>query len=158
MRRGSGGPVPPYSLREVTAGDFAFLRELHRTTMRETVEAMWGWDEADQEARFREKFAPGTGRIIVVDGRDVGFLHTVHGEDEVFLAEIQLSPPLQGRGLGTRLIRDLLEKADEAGHPVVLSVLKTNPARRLYDRLGFRVVAEDGERFFMERTAPDDEP
>lgn len=150
MKKGKNAPVPRYDLRPVTEADYAFLLALHTATMRESVDATWGWNDEEQEARFREKFVPDAGAIVVVKGRDVGFLHAVHGEDEVFIAEIQVSPDLQGRGLGTRLLADVLEQAGDRGQPVVLSVLKKNRARRLYDRLGFRVVAEDEVRYFME--------
>jgi ribosomal protein S18 acetylase RimI-like enzyme len=157
MKRRTQAPVGPYSLRPVTAGDYSFLRELNEATTREAVDATWGWDDETQDARFRERFAPGVGCIVVVEGRDVGFLHAVHGEDEIFIAEIQVSAGHQGRGLGTSILRDVIEQADSRGQPVVLSVLKANRARRLYDRLGFRVVAEDEARFFMELSPASEE-
>jgi ribosomal protein S18 acetylase RimI-like enzyme len=40
------------------------------------------------------------------------------------------------------LIADFLDEARVAGMSVVLGVLRANPARRLYERLGFRVVGQ----------------
>ena len=58
------------------------------------------------------------------------------------LVQVQLLPDRQGRGIGGALMRDLLDQAARAGCPVHLGVLQGNPARRLYERLGFRIVAE----------------
>lgn len=55
---------------------------------------------------------------------------------------IALMPPYRGQGIGTRLMRKLLADAEAAGHPALsLSVHPKNPARRLYERLGFVRVA-----------------
>jgi ribosomal protein S18 acetylase RimI-like enzyme len=59
-------------------------------------------------------------------------------------------PEWQGRSIGRRLVGALLDQARRAGVPVVLSVLKVNPARRLYERLGFRVVGERDRSFEMQ--------
>src|SRR5262249_34084632 len=55
----------------------------------------------------------------------------------------------QGRGLGARLIRELLLAAQREGAAVRLSVLRANPALRLYQRLGFRVVSETAHGFHL---------
>ena len=55
---------------------------------------------------------------------------------------IALMPPYRGQGIGTRLLRQLVADAEAAGHPgLSLSVHAKNPARRLYQRLGFARVA-----------------
>jgi ribosomal protein S18 acetylase RimI-like enzyme len=61
-------------------------------------------------------------------------------------------PSHQGAGLGTLLLYSLLGEADAARAPIRLRVLRTNPARRLYERLGFAVAGESATHFLMERT------
>jgi ribosomal protein S18 acetylase RimI-like enzyme len=60
------------------------------------------------------------------------------------LSQIQLLPSCQGQGIGERVIAALLDQARREQLPVRLSVLKGNPARRLYERLGFQMVSETG--------------
>jgi ribosomal protein S18 acetylase RimI-like enzyme len=55
------------------------------------------------------------------------------------------------RSIGTEIINRLIEKAKQDGGPVTLGVVKTNPAGRLYERLGFRVSHEDDRKFYMRR-------
>ncbi|RYD78347.1 MAG: GNAT family N-acetyltransferase [Verrucomicrobiaceae bacterium] len=58
------------------------------------------------------------------------------------LVQIQLKPSDQGKGLGTTILRLLISEAREANASLRLSVLRASPARHLYERLGFVVVAE----------------
>jgi ribosomal protein S18 acetylase RimI-like enzyme len=82
-------------------------------------------------------------RVIVVDGVDAGRLDVEERDDEVFLGLIELAPEYQGRGIGSRLIRELIDGAD--GKRVTLSVLGVNDrAYQLYRRLGFTEVSRDG--------------
>jgi ribosomal protein S18 acetylase RimI-like enzyme len=46
------------------------------------------------------------------------------------------------RGVGSAVLRRVIQQADNGGAPIRLHVLKTNPAKRLYDRFDFDVVGE----------------
>jgi ribosomal protein S18 acetylase RimI-like enzyme len=132
-----------YGLRDATEADREFLWGLHSRAMRGPVERTWGWDEGFQRGFFDEHFDPAGRRIVVVDGRDVGVLQTEQRKDSHFLANVEISPPFQGQGVGTAIVRDLVAEARTRGVPVTLQVLKENPgARRLYERLGFAVTGE----------------
>lgn len=139
-----------YSLRPATEADFDFLFALHRAAMRDYIEPIWGWHEEWQQEYFRRKFEPRRRRIIQVDGRDAGVLVVEWREDEIYLGLIELLPEFQGRGIGSAIVADLLAKARARQLPLALHVLKTNqPARRLYERLGFTVEAEEAVRYRM---------
>lgn len=60
---------------------------------------------------------------------------------------VSVLPGHRGRGVGTALLSSLIERCSELGHPALsLSVQRSNPAVRLYERLGFREVSgDDGE-------------
>jgi ribosomal protein S18 acetylase RimI-like enzyme len=118
--------------------------------MRESVEALWGWDEELQRRIFDERFAGERFQVIEVDGNDAGVLDVEEGVDEVFLRLIELLPENQGHGIGSSIIRSLQAR----GKPITLRVLTTNPrAAALYRRLGFRVVKRTHERLFMRSNA-----
>lgn len=138
-----------FECRPATEADREFLWRLHRATMRPSVGQTWGWDEADQRRRFDLGFAPQGKRIVLVHGEPVGMIDVERREREVFLAVVEILPVWQGRGLGTRLIRAVIEEAGTL--PVALHVLKVNPARRLYERLGFVVVDETETHYYMWR-------
>ena len=100
------------------------------------------------EKKNEDIFNPSDGEIIVIDGTDAGYFWTIEKETEVLLASIRLLPLFQRRGSGTKIITALL---NETQKPVRLQVLKINPARALYERLGFEIVGET-ETHFMMRT------
>jgi ribosomal protein S18 acetylase RimI-like enzyme len=138
----SHGVVEPgrIELRAARQEDAGFLYGLLKATMQEYVAQIWGWEEAWQQAYFQEHFDPSQERIVVLEGEDIGVLAIEEREDELFLAKISILPEYQGQGIGTQLIGSLLDRAFGRGLPVTLQVLKGNPARRLYERLGFVVV------------------
>ena len=145
-------------LRQATWDDYDFLYDLLKTTMREHVELIWIWDEQWQQERFEKTFNPAENRIIVLNGVDVGVIATRRYEDEIFLARLYILPEYQGRGIGTQLIRSLLVEARREGLPVTLRVLTGNPAKRLYERLGFEVVEDAVTHYLMKATPSSRKP
>jgi ribosomal protein S18 acetylase RimI-like enzyme len=130
--------------------DFEFLLALTRDALRPYVEPIWGWDEDEQRAIQRRWLDRGGVEILELDGAPVGCIKVTDAADHVFLDRIALLSEAQNRGHGTRLVREVMDAAAARGLPVRLSVLVTNPARRLYERLGFRVTEIDDPRIWME--------
>ena len=132
--------------RQITTDDLEFLWRLHNSALKDYVARTWGWDEDWQRLDFIEKFKPAEGVIIVVDDTNAGFWRTIERKTETVLVSIRLLPEFQNRGIGTEIIANLLNKSK---NPVRLQVLKVNPARRLYVRLGFKVYDETETHFKM---------
>lgn len=142
-----------HSLRTISDADYLWLWSLKRETMRTYVEQTWGkWDDDWQAERFRQNFRPDHVQVIVLDGHDAGLLHVVRSAEEIRLVNIQVSPEFQNRGLGTEVMHALLAEARREKLPLRLQVLKVNPARRLYERIGFAVVAETETHYQMRWT------
>jgi GNAT superfamily N-acetyltransferase len=141
----------PYSFRKANEDDIELVIELHRTTLKEYVEVIWGWDEELQQKLIRERFNPASLQVIQVTSIDIGVLNVEKRKEEWHLANIQLQPEFQKKGLGTQILTDLISKADQNRVPLTLSVLAPNPARLLYERLGFVTFEQDEKRFHMRR-------
>jgi ribosomal protein S18 acetylase RimI-like enzyme len=139
----------PYRLRPATAADYEFLYQLKVACLKEYVAATWRWDEAYQRQHFAAHFDPDHSQIVVTDGRDVGELSVVDRENGVLVSGIYILPEFQGRGLGTTILGDVIEHARMGRRPVSLQVLKVNPARHLYERLGFVISGESETHFQM---------
>lgn len=140
-----------FSMRPATEADADFLWDLHRVTLKPYVEQTWGWDDAFQERYFREHFSPSNSQVIQCEGKDVGVITVEENQLGYILSNIELYPQYQGLGIGTTLIRELLEKAAGRGLPVSLRVLKVNPAGQLYLRLGFNVIGETETHYWMRK-------
>ena len=139
------------TFRPASEADYAWLWTLKRLTMRPYVEQMWdGWDDEVQENFFRRNFIPANIRVIVSGGRDIGLLHVEREPAALFLANLQILPEFQNRGIGTTVIHHVINEARESRLPLRLQVLKTNrPARRLYERLGFELTEAGGTHHQM---------
>jgi len=144
------------ALRAARRDDEAFLFSLHRSAMREYVEATWGWDERWQREHFATTYTPARHAVIIRSGatpRDIGRVSLTRHWRKIFLRDIELVATERNRGIGTAVLRALLTLASRDGRSVELHVLKCNPAQRLYARLGFEVIADDGARLAMRRDA-----
>lgn len=141
-------------LRRASADDFSFLFSLHAATLKEYIDQTWGWDESLQRARYRETFDPGDTQIITLQAEDIGMLAVEEREADIFLSLIEIDPEHQGHGIGTAIIRDLISDGIRRGKPVFLHVLKVNPAKDLYERLGFSIVEETPTHYYMRTTVP----
>jgi len=138
------------SLRPAAETDREFLRRVQREAMRPHVERLFGaWDDAFQRERFDATTDPSTHEIIAYGGNPVGCQWVGAHADSLELVRLYLLPEAQGSGIGTKLVQRLLTRAQAQDLPVQLRVIRENPARRLYERLGFRVVAETETHFLM---------
>ncbi len=143
------------NLRPAKPEDAEFLYYLLKAAMQHYVAQTYGWDEPWQQAHFQETFDPARQQVIVLNGRDIGVIAVERKDTEFFLTRIYLLPAYQNQGIGSRLIQALLREAFDRHLPVRLRVLKVNPARRLYERLGFKVVEETDTHYFMEAPPPE---
>lgn len=142
-----------YSLREATPEDIDFARGVKLEGLRPYIEKLWGWDGELEERHFLESFDPARATIISSEHGNVGFYELLDQGFELFLAGIYIGAPYRGRGLGTAVLRDLLAVARARQLPLALRVLKPNPARRLYERLGFRATRSTKTHVLMSFSA-----
>ncbi|RKT20262.1 ribosomal protein S18 acetylase RimI-like enzyme [Paraburkholderia sp. RAU2J] len=141
---------PALTLRPALGDDESFLFELRKATMTEHL-ARAGEPTHDVEHRARLLHRYDTARVICIDGAPAGLLKAHRTDTEWVVVQLQITPALQGRGIGGRALRTVLRAAQNDALPVALKVLKGNPARRLYDRLGFEIVGKDDAQFYMRR-------
>ncbi len=130
--------------------DADFVFSLMERTSRDYVIATYGaWDPEWQRERFNQRFVPGSISVLRMDGQDIGILGVEEKDGTLFLGNLHILPELQRRGLGTAAVRIFLGDADERGLDATLQVLRVNPARRFYERLGFRITGETETHFLM---------
>ena len=141
------------TLRAVTPEDTVFAEHVYFETQRWIIEQIFGWrgDEIER-VRFLLHYVPARSHIIVVAGREAGFMQVLETYSYVELEQIYLLPAFQRQGIGSEIIDRLAVHASEDGKPLRLSTAKINPARALYERLGFHVTGEDQYKVYMERT------
>ncbi|RQS06116.1 N-acetyltransferase [Burkholderia sp. Bp8991] len=136
---------PAIRLRPASAADLPFLLRLRRLTMTEHLQRVGApTDDAAHHQRIATHFDDA---MIVCEGTNadadsIGLLKVTRAAGEWHVHQIQILPSRQGRGIGEAVLRELLSEAAREPVPVSLSVLHGNPARRLYERLGFWLLSE----------------
>ncbi|OZI58623.1 GNAT family N-acetyltransferase [Bordetella genomosp. 1] len=134
--------------------DLSYLLDLRRRTMDAHLEAQ-GIPHDDAAHMARILYHWEDARLLLIDGQPGGLLKayrdTTGSETRWYVVQIQIAPGFQGQGWGERVLRVVLDQADAEGLPVVLDVLKVNPARRLYERCGFVVAGEGEHEYHMRR-------
>ena len=96
----------------------------------------------------------GAGWLRVFRGAEKNCDAIEEGIPELAIAIV---PSCLGKGIGARLLTQLLDSASAFYPAVYLSVRATNPAKRLYERFGFVVIGEltnrvGGQSFHMLRS------
>ena len=134
----------------MTDGDLPFVAALYASTRADEV-ASTGWPPEmqaaflDQQHRaqhfhYRTAYPDGEWLLIERAGAPIGRLYLAGQDNMLLLVDISLLPAERGTGLGTAILKDLLAGENR---PVELHVERLNPARRLYERVGFEMVEED---------------
>ena len=147
--------------RPITDSDLEFLCELYATTRRDEM-AVTGWPQEQIEAFLRQQFEAqhihysthfsdaDFDLILTEDGEPVGRLYLEERDDEFRIIDIALLPAFRGQGIGGRLLQDILDRAFAVSKAVRIHVEHSNPAMKLYQRLGFLKVEEQGVYHLME--------
>jgi GNAT superfamily N-acetyltransferase len=128
--------------------DVPFLLKLRGQTMNPHLLASGLIPSVEEDMR-RVLLRLDCAEVILLANEPVGLLKVSRDGMDWDLIQIQLAPSLQGQGFGAQLIQSVISEARDAGASLKLDVLKANPARRLYERLGFTVIADTAHLFEM---------
>lgn len=150
--------------RPVRESDRAFLLELY-AAIREQELTLTPWTPEQKHAfvemqfnaqtvGYRDAYPQAAHEIICASGRDVGRIYWSNKPDCLHILDITISPPLRNLGAGSHVLREILDAADWEGKPVTIYVESYNPSLRLFERLGFRAIAQDSFQLLLERPAP----
>ncbi len=151
------------ALRPTVAADRAFLLALYGTTRADELSAV-PWAEHEkatfvamqfdaQDASYRQAFPDGRFLLVLAGDDPIGRLSLARLTDELRIVDIILVPERCGQGIGSVLLAWVLAETDRDGLAATLHVEPWNPAKRLYERLGFQTVEAHGFHEFMRRPA-----
>lgn len=140
------------TLRRADAADRDPLRLLFHE-LRAPLFAALGWPESvlaafldtqflAQTRHYAMAFPDGDFLILEQAGQSVGRLSVASDAERVHIIDIAIAAGARGQGLGTAVLTAITRLAGATARQVSLQVESENPAQRLYQRLGFRFVAE----------------
>jgi ribosomal protein S18 acetylase RimI-like enzyme len=149
---------PSITLRPATAEDTAFLQKVFASTRDEfqmliadegQLAALISMQFNFQQQQYRDGYPDARDNIILLRQEPIGRVFVHENHRAVTLVDIALLPEHRKLGFGKQLLDDLLTHAASVAKPVRLHVMRTNPARKLYQRLGFQEISEDSMYYEM---------
>ena len=149
------------SLRPVRESDDSFLFSLYAST-RAAEMALVPWSDAQKDAFVKMQFAgqksgyandypDAQHSVICMDDEPVGRVYLSRSQSCFHILDITIAVNSRNKGIGSTVLREILQEADQAGKPATIYVENFNPSQRLFERLGFRVVSVNDFSVLLER-------
>lgn len=139
-----------YNLRPCTIDDYELLFKLKVECLKWYVEKIYGWDDTIQREILKKEINEKMSymKIIQIDNTDIGVTtHFIDKDGNDVVGLIAILPDYQGKGIGTDIIKKYISNASKR---IILQVFKDNPARELYEKLGFKKYGETNTHILME--------
>lgn len=164
----SQSPEPAnVTLRPVCPDDYDFLLEVYGSTRADEL-ALVPWTDEQrgafvqyqfnaQQEHYLKTYPSASHDIILSNGRRVGRLYVARLDHEIRIIDVTLLPAERNLGIGSYLIKQLLDEAKGAGKLTRIYVEDFNPSLRLFERFGFSRSEQQGIHILMQKT-PDQLP
>jgi ribosomal protein S18 acetylase RimI-like enzyme len=131
--------------------DYEFVHKAHHASYYDVVIRQFGkWEIKTQDKFFESSWKKFPYEIILIKGKQCGYLSIEETNNLVILHELVLLPEFQGQGIGSTILSEFITKAKKNNTKITLQVLKKNSAQELYRRLGFMDIGETDTHFKME--------
>ncbi len=118
--------------------------------MEQFVADIWGWNQGWQRSDFNKHFDPKNITVVLAGNEIVGYCQVEDQGQELFIRMLLLLPEYQGKGIGGRLIKEVIESAKAESKDVSLQVFKVNKrARAFYERHGFHMTGSTPSSVIM---------
>jgi ribosomal protein S18 acetylase RimI-like enzyme len=151
------------SLRPIGPADEAFLYDLYASTRQREMDLV-DWTDAikraflqqqfsAQQTYYHAQFTDASFEVVLIDDKPAGRLYVARWPDEIRVIDIALLPEYRDSGIGTTLLQSLQDESEAANTRLTMHVERSNPALRLYTRLGFRLKEDLGVYLFLEWSA-----
>ncbi len=150
-------------LRPIQAEDSAFLFKVFASSLLDDASfADWATIQDNailkmqfnaQENQYRGQFSNASFNLIELNQIPVGRYYLDKADDTIRIIDITLLPAFRNQSIGKTILSHTLKRAGQYELPVHLHVNRTNPAQRLYTRLGFKQVAETDTHLILEWVA-----
>ncbi len=138
------------------ASHYEFIYRLKKEVYLDYITRIWGWDEEEQRQFYAQEWQKLKPSVILYDNKRIGTICVWNDDESLHIERFYIQPEYQNKGIGSHLVKTILDKADKEGLMAKLHVLKINPAVSLYKRLGYEVTGEDEIMYQMERKSQSD--
>lgn len=134
--------------RSCNENDLEYLLWLRKETMSSHLEKA-GFNLEDEDHLKRIMYEFENANLIFLNQQKIGLLKLVENQNFIEIIQIQIDPNYQRKGIGERVIKTIIESNSSTKKPIILSVLKQNHARKLYEKMGFKIEEENEHSYIM---------
>ena len=137
--------------RKCKYSDADYILKLKELCIKWYIEIIYGWNtEVQREKTIHElQKHKDDMRILIKDGKDIGVTTFYEENNQYVVGLIMIHPEYQGEGLGSKIIKEYIDLAKKSNKKIKIKVYKENPAKRLYERLGFEIYNEDDTHLYL---------
>ena len=141
-----------YSFRKCEFEDLDFILDLKRLGMKWYIEKIYGWDEEIQKVKTMEELKNNINdtRIITFNNMDIGVTTFKQYDTYNEVGLIIVHPTYQGRGIASEIINEYIKLSKNSNKRIIIKTFKENPARKLYEKLGFSLYKEDNTHVYLD--------
>jgi len=141
-----------YCLNDARIDDKTFIYQTKKDSIKKYVESIWGWSEEYQIQDFEESFALlNNFKIICSADESIGFLEIYENDKLINITEVHINPNFQGKGIGSRIINEIICEAKGKNKKVTVGCFKkNNGAVKLYLKLEFKIIEETETHYLFE--------
>ena len=131
--------------------DLDFILNLKDLGLKWYYEKIDGWNMDYQTKRTMHEINKFTDtmKIIVKNNKDIGVTNFYQENNEYVVGLILLHPKYQNYGIVTYILKKYINIAKNEKKTIRLSTYKYNPAKRLYESLGFKQYKEDDTHAYL---------
>jgi ribosomal protein S18 acetylase RimI-like enzyme len=143
------------SLRPIQDEDLVVLSEIYGSTREEELKQVTHWSDQEKQGFIQQQFMAqheyyqknyiGAGFYLIVKNKiPIGrlYIHQNYQEKVIRIIDIALLPNWQKQGIGKGILEDILAEGKALKRNVSIHVEAFNPAKHLYERLGFEKISE----------------
>lgn len=137
------------SMKQAHHNDIEFLKNLRLVTMNGHLEKL-GLPNDDNTNLKQIKHHFHAANILYIYDKPIGLLKFYQDDKTIHILQMQILPEYQGKKIEEGLLRELQEETKFTSKNIDTSVLKSDPMKDLYERLGFNVVSQNDNEFMMQ--------
>jgi ribosomal protein S18 acetylase RimI-like enzyme len=138
------------NIRSATHNDYSFGYFIKKITLKEHIEKTWGWNTEFQKNTYRKNYHIQNTHIIEIDKTKIGLFEYEEKSDFFEINQIFILPKYQNNGIGSMILRKIINKAKDKNIAIKLQVLKINKeAKKLYIKLGFTEYDQTNTHILM---------
>ncbi len=128
-----------------------FSYQVKKAAEGDYITQIWGWDEKVQREYHTRQWEEERPSIITYRSQPIGTIYINKNDNSIKIGQFFILPEYHNKGIGSYILRGILESADRAGITAKLTYLYNNPAASLYARMGFKIIDKKDEFIHTER-------